>query len=83
MPSLTNEDQKVVNAAPKNTSYGLRDASGASVTSTLSAKGAAVTVNADGSLTYDLLLSSTLQSLAAGESTTDTYTYYISETGTG
>ena len=41
----------------------------------LSAKGAAVTVNADGSYSYDPTGSATLNALAAGENTTDTFTY--------
>ena len=45
----------------------------------LSAKGAAVTVNADGSYTYDPTGAATLQALAAGENTTDTFTYTVSD----
>ena len=45
-------------------------------TSTL---GAAVTVNPDGSFSYDPTTSATLQALAAGESATDTFTYTISD----
>jgi VCBS repeat-containing protein len=41
----------------------------------MSAKGAAVRVNADGSFTYDPSGSSTLQALPSGQSTTDTFTY--------
>jgi len=45
----------------------------------VSAKGAAVTVNADGSYTYDSTGSVTLGALAAGENTTDTFTYTVSD----
>jgi VCBS repeat-containing protein len=42
-----------------------------------STNGADVTVNADGSYTYDPIVSATLQALAAGESTADTFIYTI------
>ncbi|MFB3069506.1 MAG: Ig-like domain-containing protein, partial [Gemmatimonadales bacterium] len=45
----------------------------------VSAKGAAVTVNADGSYTYDPTGSATLNALAAGENTTDSFTYTVSD----
>ncbi|MCH8925370.1 MAG: tandem-95 repeat protein, partial [Proteobacteria bacterium] len=45
----------------------------------VSAKGAAVTVNADGSYTYDPTGSATLGALAVGENTTDTFTYTVSD----
>ncbi|MEE8192797.1 MAG: Ig-like domain-containing protein, partial [Gemmatimonadales bacterium] len=45
----------------------------------VSAKGAAVTVAADGSYSYDPTGSATLNALAAGESTTDTFTYTVSD----
>ena len=41
----------------------------------MSAKGAAVTLNADGSFIYDPTASPTLQALGAGQSTTDNFTY--------
>ena len=44
-----------------------------------SAKGAAVTLNADGAYTYDPTVSSTLQALPHGASTTDTFTYGVSD----
>ena len=44
-----------------------------------SAKGAAVTVSADGGYSYDPSGSATLQALAAGESTTDTFTYTLED----
>ena len=40
-----------------------------------SAQGAAVTMNADGSFSYDPTASATLRSLPNGQSTTDTFTY--------
>ena len=40
-----------------------------------STKGAAVTLNADGSFTYDPTGSSTLQAIPRGQTTTDTFTY--------
>jgi len=45
----------------------------------LSAKGAAVTANPDGSYTYDPSASPILQALAAGEVATDSFTYSISD----
>ncbi|MCH6576533.1 MAG: cadherin-like domain-containing protein, partial [Proteobacteria bacterium] len=45
----------------------------------VSAQGAAVTVNADGSYSYDPTGSATLQALAAGATTTDTFTYTVSD----
>ena len=45
----------------------------------LSAKGAAVTVNADGSYSYDPTGSATLPALAAGATTTDIFTYTVSD----
>ena len=45
----------------------------------VSAKGAAVTVNADGSYTFDPTGSATLGALAAGENTTDNFTYTVSD----
>ena len=44
-----------------------------------SAKGAAVTLNADGSFSYDPTGSSTLQALPDGQSTTDTFTYRVND----
>ena len=49
----------------------------------VSAKGAAVTVNADGSYSYDPTGSATLGALAAGENTTDTFTYTVSDSNGG
>ena len=44
-----------------------------------SAKGAAVTVDASGNFTYDPSSAAELQSLAVGETTTDTFTYTIED----
>ena len=44
-----------------------------------SANGASVTVNADGSYTYDPSVSATLQALAVGATTTDTFNYTVSD----
>jgi VCBS repeat-containing protein len=46
---------------------------------TTSEKGAAVVVNPDGSFTYDPTVSGTLQTLAVGEETTDTFTYTVAD----
>jgi VCBS repeat-containing protein len=45
----------------------------------VSTNGAGVTVNADGSYTYDPTGSATLQALAAGDSLDDTFTYTIAD----
>ena len=42
---------------------------------TTSAKGAAITMNADGSFTYDPTVSAALTALSNGQSTTDSFTY--------
>ena len=42
-------------------------------------RGASVTVNSDGTFTYDPNSTSAFESLAAGETTTDTFTYSVSE----
>ena len=47
--------------------------------SATSAKGASVTVNSDGSFTYDPTTSATLAALDEGETTTDTFTYTLAE----
>ena len=44
-----------------------------------SAEGAAITMNADGSFTYDPTTSATLQALPNGQSTTDTFTYRVND----
>jgi large repetitive protein len=44
-----------------------------------SAKGAAVTLNADGTVSYDPRASEEIQGLAAGESTQDTFTYTVTD----
>ena len=44
-----------------------------------SSKGAAVTMNADGSFTYDPTGSAVLQAIRRGQSTTDTFTYEASD----
>jgi len=46
-----------------------------------SSSGAAVTVNPDGSFTYDPTGSATLQALNNGDTVTDTFTYTITDTG--
>ena len=48
---------------------------GSGVLSGTSAKGAAVTVNGDGSFSYDPTGSATLQAVPRGQATTDTFTY--------
>ena len=48
---------------------------GSGVLSGTSAKGAAVTVNADGSFSYDPTISATLGAIPRGQATTDTFTY--------
>lgn len=48
-----------------------------------SVKGAAVSVNADGTFSYNPTGSATIQALDAGDSTTDTFTYTISDGSTG
>ena len=47
--------------------------------STTSAEGATVTVNSDGTWSYDPTTSSTLQALTRGQSTTDTFTYSVKD----
>ena len=49
----------------------------------LSTKGAAVTVGADGSYSYDPTTSEELAALPAGQSTTDTFTYTIADGADG
>jgi VCBS repeat-containing protein len=44
-----------------------------------SAKGAAVTLNSDGSFAYDPTGSATLQAVPRGQTTTDTFTYRVSD----
>ena len=53
----------------------LNGAGGAPPLHGTSAKGAAVTLSADGSFSYDPTGSSTLQAIPRGQSTTDTFTY--------
>src|SRR5439155_24444892 len=43
------------------------------------ASGATLTVNGDGTFTYDPTTSATLNALAAGDSTTDSFTYTIAD----
>ena len=50
--------------------------------SNTSAKGASVTVNSDGSFTYDPSSSTTLAALDEGETTTDTFTYTLADQAT-
>ena len=47
--------------------------------SATSAKGAAVTLNNDGTISYDPTSATTLQALGEGETTTDTFTYTITD----
>ena len=53
----------------------LNGAGGTAPFTDTSTKGAAVTLNADGSFTYDPTGSSTLQAIPRGQTTTDTFTY--------
>ncbi|MCO6187036.1 tandem-95 repeat protein, partial [Rhizobium sp. L1K21] len=59
------------------------DADGDSLTvtavSATSANGATVTLNSDGTISYDPTLAATIQALGEGETLTDTFTYTISD----
>ncbi|WP_144435249.1 cadherin-like domain-containing protein, partial [Tropicibacter naphthalenivorans] len=55
------------------------DAIGISAVSATSALGATVTLNGDGSVSYDPTASATLDAMAGGESLTDSFTYTISD----
>jgi VCBS repeat-containing protein len=75
----TSEDVTLVNSlasfATDPDQFGTLTFSGAAA----SAKGAAVTINANGSFTYNPAASSVLNALAVGETTTDTFTYTVSD----
>jgi VCBS repeat-containing protein len=78
----TNEDTPLTVAAPgllANDSDPDLDSLWVSSASTTSEQGAAVTVNADGSFTYDPSESEELRSLAGGETTVDTFSYTIDD----
>ncbi len=76
----TNKDVSVVgNVLDNDTDPDINDTLVVTTSDTTSAKGAAVTVNSDGSFTYDPTPSATLQALTPGTETTDTFTYTMDD----
>lgn len=73
--ALTNESSLFGNDSDPDTG----DTLSLSAADTVSAKGAAVTVNSNGTWSYDPTTSSTLQALTRGQSTTDTFTYSVKD----
>ncbi len=88
-PNLLSNDVEIDrNGTAPDDTISIVAAQGTALTSgtvtVVSDKGATVTVNSDGTFTYDSTASATLQALAVGESTTDTFEYTVSSTsGTG
>ena len=71
-----NEDQVVdINVLANDTDVDVGDTLTVAGFSAISAQGAAITLNADGTLHYDPTHAANLQAMAVGESVTDTFTY--------
>ena len=78
--ATTNKDMAVTgNVLDNDTDPDADDSLEVTAFDATSAKGAAVTVNSDGSFSYDPTGSTTLQALAEGTTTTDTFTYTMDD----
>ena len=78
--ATTNKDMTVTgNVLDNDTDPDADDTLEVTAFDATSAKGAAVTVNSDGSFSYDPTGSTTLQALAEGTTTTDTFTYTMDD----